>query len=177
MSQWIKQSTAVTVKLGPFTDATDGVTRETALTISQADIRLSKNGGAFAQSNNAAGATHDAAGYYGVPLDATDTNTLGLLEIDINEAGAGAVFKSLMVVPANTYDALILGTDKLQADAVELLGTAQTAGDLGALAAAIKAKTDSLTFTIAGRIDAQVKGVNASGISGSGTAADPWVPV
>ena len=59
MAHWIKQSTASTVKLGPFLDDTDGKTAETGLTISQADIRLSKNGGAFAQSNNIAGATHN----------------------------------------------------------------------------------------------------------------------
>src|SRR5688572_9179628 len=100
MSQWLKQSTAVTVKLGPFVDAADGVTAETALTISQADIRLSKNGGAFAQSNNAAGATHDASGWYGIPLDATDTGTLGRLQVFVGETGALPVWSEFMVVPA-----------------------------------------------------------------------------
>ena len=41
---YLKQSTAATLALGPFVDATDGVTAETGLTISQADVRLSKNG-------------------------------------------------------------------------------------------------------------------------------------
>ena len=40
MAQWIKQSTASTIKLGPFLDDTDGKTPETGLTISQADIRI-----------------------------------------------------------------------------------------------------------------------------------------
>ena len=48
----LKQSTAVTVKLGPFLDASDGVTAETALTISQSDVILSKNFGAFAQKGD-----------------------------------------------------------------------------------------------------------------------------
>ena len=47
---WLKQSTAVTVKMGPFLDETDQKTVETGLTISQADIRLFKNGGDFAQT-------------------------------------------------------------------------------------------------------------------------------
>lgn len=123
MSLWLKQSTAVTVKIGPFIDDTDFKTAETALTISQADIRLSKNGGAFAQSNNAAGATHDASGYYGIPLDTTDTNTLGTLRVFVAETGALHVWQDFMVVTANIWDSLF-GADKLQVDVAEWLGTA-----------------------------------------------------
>ena len=42
---WLKQNTAITIKLGPFVDEDDGKTAETGLTIEQADVRLSKNGG------------------------------------------------------------------------------------------------------------------------------------
>lgn len=45
---YLKQSTAATIKVGPFLDSTDGDTAETGLTISQADVRLSKNGGNMA---------------------------------------------------------------------------------------------------------------------------------
>lgn len=100
----LKQSTAVTVKLGPFVDSTDGATAETGLTISQADIRLSKNGAAFAQTNNAAGATHDENGWYGVPLNTTDTNTLGRLTVAVNESGALPVWKDFEIVSAAIYD-------------------------------------------------------------------------
>jgi len=106
MAQWIKQSTASTVKLGPFLDDTDGKTAETGLTISQADIRLSKNGGAFAQSNNTAGATHNENGYYDVPLNATDTNTLGTLRVAVSESGALPVWQDFMVVPSNVWDSM-----------------------------------------------------------------------
>ena len=106
MAQWIKQSTASTIKLGPFLDDTDGKTPKTALTISQADIRLSKNGGAFAQSNNTAGATHNENGYYSVPLDATDTNTLGTFRVAVLKTGALAVWQDFMVVPANVWDSM-----------------------------------------------------------------------
>lgn len=40
--------------------------------------------------------------------------------------------------------------------------------------AAIKAKTDSLTFTAAGKVDAAVKIVNTQTVAGSGTTLDPW---
>lgn len=131
MTIWLKQSTAATVKMGTFVDSTDGNTEETALTISQADIRLSKNGGAFAQTNNAAGATHDEKGMYGVPLDTTDTNTLGNLRVHIHESGALPVWQDFMVVPANVWDSMF-GADKLQVDTVEVQGTTQTARDIGA---------------------------------------------
>lgn len=106
MTQWLKQSTAVTIKMGPFVDETDGKTPETLLTIAQADIRLSKNGGAFAQTNNVAGATHDENGEYGVPLDTTDTNTLGRLKVEIQESGALPVWQEFMIVPEAVWDAL-----------------------------------------------------------------------
>jgi hypothetical protein len=119
MTQWLKQSTAATVKMGPFVDSTDGNTEETGLTISQGDIKLSKNGGAFAQTNNATGATHDANGMYGVPLDTTDTATLGQLKVYIHESGALAVWQDFMVVPANVWDSLF-GADALQVHAIEI---------------------------------------------------------
>lgn len=122
--QLLKQSTAATVKLGPFVDNSDGYTPETALTISQADIRLSKNGGAFAQTNNATGATHDENGWYGIPLDTTDTGTLGRLKLAVYESGALPCFAEFMVVPANVYDSLVSGSDYLQADAVQWNGSA-----------------------------------------------------
>ena len=102
----LKQSTAATIKLGPFVDDTDGKTAETALTIGQADIRLSKNGGDIAQTNNATGATHDELGYYDIPLDTTDTGTLGRLRVLVSKAGALPVWQDFLIVTANVYDTL-----------------------------------------------------------------------
>lgn len=121
--EYLKQATAVIVLIGPFLDDTSGKDAEEALTISQADIRLSKNGGAFAQTNNATGATHDEFGWYGIPLDTTDTGTLGRLKVAVHETGALPCFAEYMVLPANVYDSLC-STDKLQVDVTQLLGTA-----------------------------------------------------
>jgi len=106
---FLKQSTALStgIRLGPFVDATDGATAETALTLSQADIRLSKNEGAFAQKNEATSCTHLENGYYKCPLDATDTNTAGILLVAVNESGALPVWKECTVLPGATFDALI----------------------------------------------------------------------
>jgi len=108
--QWLEQSTSITVRIGPFVDQTDGYTAETGLTISQADIRLSKNGGDFAQTNDATGATHDENGWYYLTLDATDTNTLGRLDVAINESGALPVWREYMVCTSNTWDAFFGST-------------------------------------------------------------------
>lgn len=126
MVDLLKQSTAITVKLGPFVDETDGYTAETALTIGQADIRLSKNGGDFAQTNDATGATHDESGWYGLPLDSTDTGTLGRLTVYVHESGARPVWREFMVVPANVYDSFISGSDYLQTDVQEIEGSDAT---------------------------------------------------
>jgi hypothetical protein len=123
MTTWLRQSTAVTVVLGPFVDDTDFKTPETALTVAQADIRLSKNGGAFAQTGNAAGATHLEGGDYGVPLNTTDTGTLGTLRVRIAESGALVAWRDFMIVPANVWDSFF-GATNLQVDVIKWLGTA-----------------------------------------------------
>jgi hypothetical protein len=42
--------------------------------------------------------------------------------------------------------------------------------------AAIKAKTDSLTFTVAGQVDANIQYVNDTAVTGNGSAGTPWGP-
>jgi len=110
---FLKQSTAVTIPVGPFLDDTDGKTAETGLTITQPDIRLSKNGGDFAQRNAAGTLVHDENGYYALPLDGTDTNTVGRLRLTISESGALPVWEDFMILPAVVYNSLVLGTDNL----------------------------------------------------------------
>lgn len=133
--QLLKQSTAVTLKIGPFLDSTDGVTAETALTISQADVRLSKNGGDMAQKTEITSCTHDELGVYDCPVDATDTGTLGRLRLDVQESGALPVWHEYLVVPANVYDSLVGGSDTLQADVTQWSGSAVTSGAVPAAAA------------------------------------------
>lgn len=123
MTLWLKQSTARTIHIGPFVDDTDGKTAETGLTLSQADIRLSKNGGDIAQKNEASACTHDELGYYTCALDTTDTNTLGHLKLMVHEAGALPVFMDFMVVPANVWDSMF-GADVLDVSVTQIAGSA-----------------------------------------------------
>jgi hypothetical protein len=103
---FLRQSTAVDVALGPFLDSTDGVTAETGLTIAQADVRLKKGSGAWAQVNDATSATHEENGWYEKELDATDTNTVGILLIAVHEAGALPVWHEFTVLEEAVYDML-----------------------------------------------------------------------
>jgi hypothetical protein len=107
------------VSIGPFLDSADGVTAETGLTITQPDIRLKKNGGAWAQKNAAQTLSHEENGWYEISLDTTDTNTLGNLLIAVNESGALPVWREFQVVTANVWDSLF-STDKLQVHVDEM---------------------------------------------------------
>jgi len=120
----LKEDTATSVKIGPFLDDTDGKTAETGLTLSQADIRLSKNGGDFAQKNNANAATHDENGYYDCALNDTDTGTAGTLVLAVAESGALPVWHEFIVLPANVFDSLISGSDYLDVEVATLKAAA-----------------------------------------------------
>jgi hypothetical protein len=150
--RWLKQSTSVDLPIGPFLDITDGASPETALTITQPDIRLKKNGGAWAQKNAAQTLSHEENGFYEVTLDATDTNALGCLRLAVFEAGALPVFEDFMVVPANVWDSLF-ASDFLQVDVVQAAGTAWASGAITAASIANDAITapkiaaDAITST------------------------------
>lgn len=115
---FIKQATTGTLKIGPYIDDTDGKTAETGLTITQADIRLSKNGGDFAQKTDATACTHDELGYYNCPYDATDSGTLGTLLLVSHVAGALPIRHEIMIMPANVWDSLF-GADYLNVAVAE----------------------------------------------------------
>lgn len=128
---FLRQSTASQeILLGPFLDDTDGKTAETGLTIANTDIKLWKEGGTTESNKNSGGGTHVAGGRYTAVLDATDSDTLGKLELNIHVAGALPVRREFMVLSAVVYDSLVLGTDKLQTDVVELNGVSQSLLDL-----------------------------------------------
>jgi len=115
MANWLKQSTTVTIRLGPALDKGDGVTEETALTPT---VEVSKNHGAFAARNSATAITHDSNGWYAVELNTTDTGTLGPMIAKFDDAATHLpVWREFMVVPASVYDALVGGTEWLPVDA------------------------------------------------------------
>jgi len=125
---FLRQSTAVDVLLGPFVNSTDGSTTEEALSLLQADLNLTKNGGAAAQKDDATTATHLYGGSYKVPLNATDTGTLGHLRLMCKKTGALPIIRDFLVIPANAYDSLVGGSDLLDTNASQVGGAAPVAG-------------------------------------------------
>lgn len=103
MALIIRQSTEITAKIGPFLDATDGVTEETGLAAGGTEI--SKNGGAYATGPVLG--THDAEGWYPITLTATHTDTVGRLRVKSQNAATHLpVWIELQVVEEAIYDAM-----------------------------------------------------------------------
>ena len=126
---YLRQSTAQAIRFGPFLDSTDGVTPETGLTIAQADMRISKDGQNYVQTTETSSATHDEAGWYSTGLTSGDTDTAGIMKLQVAVAGAIPVWETYFVLTATAYDALQTGTFN------NLGGTAQTADHTAGIAA------------------------------------------
>lgn len=122
-------NTSPTIVLGPFVNDTDGKTAETALTIAQADVRLSKNGAAFAQKNETTSCTHMENGYYSCPFNTTDTGTGGQLTVAVSEAGALPVWRTCLVLASSAYDALQGAGNGLRANMIQWNSTAVATPD------------------------------------------------
>jgi hypothetical protein len=106
MPGYLKQATAAQSRaIGPFVSDTDFKTVQTGLTIANTDIKLVVNGGASANKNSGGG-THRVNGVYGVTFDATDTATVGEMEVSVSVAGALVVFDKFFVLEEAIYDAL-----------------------------------------------------------------------
>jgi hypothetical protein len=106
MPGYLRQATASQSRaIGPFVSDSDFKTVQTGLTIANTDIKLVVNGAASANKNSGGG-THRVNGVYGVTFDATDTATVGEMEVSVVVAGALPVFDKFFVVEEAVYDAL-----------------------------------------------------------------------
>ena len=105
MLKVLRRGTSQNLLLGPFIDGVDGATPLTGLTIANTDIRVSKNGLNMV-AKNSGGATHDENGMYTMTLDATDTDTVGLLQLSCKMAGALSVWDDFQIVEEAVYDRL-----------------------------------------------------------------------
>jgi len=141
MISYLKQSTSVTVLLGPIVDSVDA-TPETGQTIAQSDVQLWKQGGAgLGAKNEATSCTHRTAGLYTCPLDTTDTGTLGVLTVSVFKTGTMSWRGDYLVVPANVYDSIVAGSANLAVDAVKLNSVAASAANLERSASVITTGT------------------------------------
>jgi hypothetical protein len=126
---YLRQSTASqSVLIGPFVD-TDGAA-VTGLTIDAADIRLSKNG-ANIVGKNSGGGTHDELGMYTITLDATDTDTVGRLQLTVAETGALTVYHEFQVLEEAIFDGLFAASAaRIPADVTAISGDTTAADNL-----------------------------------------------
>lgn len=110
MSQVLRQSTQVIVRIGPFMDATDAVTPETGVTLAAADQAeaLKAAGAATVDiSGNTFAAVTGAGGWYDLTLTTTDTNTIGTLTIVVQDSSVCLpVFMHFQVIEEAAYDTI-----------------------------------------------------------------------
>jgi hypothetical protein len=131
----IPVDTAVQIMVGPLIDDTDFKSRETGVAYNAAgmDIDLLKSNDTGTPSTTAitltTGGTNDwvelSGGYYYIELTAAQNNTEGKLKL-IGIATGILPFESVEfdVVPTTVYNSLIAGSDTLQTDVTQWLGTA-----------------------------------------------------
>lgn len=185
--QLLRTNTATRITVGPFLDKTDGVTPEVAITVTAEKLTFVVDTGgvptlvldtaptASGGNNDMVHITNDDAGYYDLELAAADVNYLGRAKLALTDATVHCpVFHEFMIVPAMVYDSLVLGTDVLQADTTQWLGTAcatpttngvpevdvthvagtaQTAGDLAAMITAVDDFVDTEVAAIKTKTD------------------------
>ena len=193
MAILLPQSTAYTFRLGPFLDSTDGNTQENALTIAYTDVLLSKAGGALtakAETTNLTGTGANA--HYTCILGTGDTGTLGSLRVWCHVTGALCVYQDFLIVPALVYNSLVAGSDNLQVDTIQWLGTAcatpttggvpevdvthvagtvQTAGDLAALVTTVDTVVDVIAIDVAGLDGVAMRGTDNAALASVCTEA------
>lgn len=198
----LKQSTGRN-KLVFMTDSADHVTGKTGLTLT---ITASKDGASFSSItptvtdlgsgwyNLALTTTHtNTVGDFALHVTATGADPTDVLwEVESNDQftanpQTGDSFARLGA-PAGASVSADIAAIEAQTDDIGVAGAGLTAlasaSDLSALTsyvdtevAAIKAKTDSLTFSVAGQVDANVKYVNDAQIQGNGQSGTEWGPV
>lgn len=161
--------TAVTLIVGPLVDDTDFKTLETAIAYNAAgmdvDLIVEKTDGTTVKTDislTTAGSndwTHRGNGYYEVEITAAQNAEEGIAHL-VGHCTGVLPFRSPAydVVPTVIYDSLVKGTDKLQTDTVQWLGTACAAPtvagvpevDMTHLGGSTQSATDLKDFADAG---------------------------
>ena len=81
------------------------------------------------------------------------------------------------LVSYNPLDTIRLGLTSLPNAAADAAGGIPISDAGGLDLDAVKAKTDSLTFTVAGKVDSNIHYVNGIQVDGTGVKDDEWGPV
>jgi hypothetical protein len=146
--QFLKQSTAATVEVGPVLDANGDPYTGAVI----GDFNITKNGTTAALAA-AATATHSHNGTYLVALTTGNTDTLGRLSISMNKATYGMTIFRYEVLAANQFDAIVTNgnvTPAAIADAVwdEAYSGHTIAGTFGKLMDILRKSNNVIEGTI-----------------------------
>jgi len=160
-----------------LTDSSDHVTGKTGATLT---ITLSKDGAAFTTISPTV--TERGNGWYNLALTTSHTDTQGDLVVRAEATSADPIDLREEVfagLPGDNVVVSAISPDAISASAVSdgAVTKIQNGLALATLVSAVKAKTDSLVFTVAGQVDANIQYVNDIQVQGVGTSADPWNPV
>ena len=142
-----KQSTALTVVVGPILDSTGAEYASAVI----GDLSISKNGGTLTAMASAATLTYIANGMYTLVTTTGNMDTLGAVQVTCNKATYQMPKMERNVVPASVYDAIITNATN-------------STGGLPTATAAITGLAGVIS-TYAGGAVASVTG-NVGGISG-----------
>ena len=201
MARDLRQNTATRVGVGPFLDATDGVTPETGLTVTNDKITfivdsagvptlvIDASATASGGNNDMVHITGDDAGFYDLELTAAQTNYVGRGILSITDATNHVpVFHEFNLLPADVYDAKYAGSYTSAAaiaDAVldEAMSGHTTQGTLGELLQSMRALTAQAGGTStqlildagASAIDDFYNGCLAKIVAGTGAGQRRWI--
>jgi hypothetical protein len=146
--QFLKQSTAATVEVGPVLDANGDPYTGAVI----GDFNITKNGTTAAMAASAT-ATHSHNGTYLIALTTGNTDTLGRLSISMNKATYAMTIFRYEVLAANQFDAIVTNgnvTPPAIADAVwdEAYSGHTTAGTFGKLMDILRKSNNVIEGTI-----------------------------
>jgi hypothetical protein len=138
--RFLRSNTATRLTVGPFFDKTDGVTPETALTVTACKLTFTVDDGgvptlvldtnptASGGSNDMVHITGDDAGYYDLELTAANVNYVGRAHLALTDAATHCpVFHEFTILPEHVYDSLTVKTGAAHALGIVDQGTAQSA--------------------------------------------------
>lgn len=102
---YLRHATTGTVNLGPFIDVSDGVTPISGVAITDAQVQLLKGNNGPVQKNESSDLVYTSGGWYQCTLDATDTNTIGRLIVQSQNASVHLpVWHEFYILPTGVFD-------------------------------------------------------------------------
>ena len=174
MPNWLRQSTATTVQMGPFVEVSDGYSyKATTITLASGVLKYVYPNLAVVGSTGAVSLADP--GWLSIPLSVSDTAVAGMFMLRMGNATNNLpVWREYLIVPQLVYDSMILGTDNLQVDVIQVTGSAPSNAAIGSVA---NLTTGVAVTSIAAGVGANVSsinagvGVNASSINGGAATA------